>query len=171
MNVTIEGNEGTIKGILCYDINGNVYIEINNCYHVLSIDKNNDIEFYKINNNAFKTLSNEVKIHYNDIMQVNGESLKKKILDNVENDSESDGDENYQNFKHEKKYCEEDKYFIPKTENKKLEIIKMINRMEMRSTARVECQTNAEAKATNNTEANALLICSALCTISPADVI
>ncbi|CSA25651.1 Uncharacterised protein [Vibrio cholerae] len=58
----------------------------------------------------------------------------------------------------------------PETPKIKLRTINTIKITEMRSTARVECQTKAENTATNSIEAILLLICSKSCKIKPEEV-
>jgi hypothetical protein len=110
-----QNSSDQINGLWCYDVNGNVYIKINDNYYSMTIDKNDDIEFYLVNNNAFKQVSNHIKIKYHAIMETSGDTLKKKILDNIENndDCDNDMDDYYQNYKNIKAFQEEDKYFMP----------------------------------------------------------
>ncbi|MNH21029.1 hypothetical protein D3C79_808210 [compost metagenome] len=59
----------------------------------------------------------------------------------------------------------------PDTPNTKLSTIKAIKTTEIRSTARVECQTKQENTSTNSTEANWLLMPSRPLRIRPEEVI
>lgn len=111
-----------LDGKLCNDINGNVYLVVNivnsKIYYSLNIDKNNDIEFYKIDESKLKNLNNPDNIEYDTIIETEFTSLKKKTLDSIENDIESDHEEEFKNYQQKIKYLNEDKYYC--TEYKQL---------------------------------------------------
>ncbi len=77
-----------------YDILGNIYLEYNTNYYYLAINKDDDIEFIKIENlDILHELNKDYKQTYKKINQINDEeqySMKKKILDTIEEESEDD---------------------------------------------------------------------------------
>lgn len=119
MDITIkqENSNNTININVCYDINGNIYVNLKDELYILTIDKNNNPELYKCNEEAFIDLD-EVNIKYKKILEFDN-TLKKKILDEIEEDKNDDDDqgENYQNLKKKIQYCEEDKYYYVDDDN------------------------------------------------------
>jgi hypothetical protein len=103
-----------ISGNLYHDINGNVFINVNKKLYFMSIDRNNDIEFYEIDEDKLEILSKNKKIKYDKIIDNEFTSLKKKVMDKIENSNGSDSDceqEEFQNYKQKIKYLNEDKYY------------------------------------------------------------
>jgi hypothetical protein len=112
MNITFkDSNNNEIIGKWCYDVNGNVYVDVNGKFYIFEIDKNNNLEFNLIENDIFKELSDEYKVRYNKIINLETDSLKKKVLEEIDK-SDSDRDEDYQNYRSKMKCLEEDKYYV-----------------------------------------------------------
>jgi hypothetical protein len=114
-NIQTIYNKENSSGKLYHDINGNVYLIIKyndeEKYYSLNIDKYNDIEFYEINKSKLIKLNNPDNIEYDFIIETEFTSLKKKTLDSIENDIESDHEEEFQNYQQKIKYLNEDKYY------------------------------------------------------------
>lgn len=108
INIQNTTSNETISSILCHDINGNVFLKINETYHGCSIDGNNNLEFSEYDISKF---SESNQIDYDIIMDSDGNTLKKKILDKIENDEDSDNEEDYQNYRDKIKCLKEDKYY------------------------------------------------------------
>jgi hypothetical protein len=100
-----------IFGKLYHDINGNVFINANNTYYLISIDKNDNIELYDIDQSKLVDLPNTQNLEYDKIIDTEFTSLKKKVMDKIEEDEDSDQEEIYQNYKQKIKYLNEDKYY------------------------------------------------------------
>jgi hypothetical protein len=100
-----------ILGKLYHDINGNVFINTNDTYYLISIDKNNDIELYDIDKSKLVDLPNIQNLEYDKIVDTEFTSLKRKVMDKIEEDEDSDQEEVYQNYKQKIKYLNEDKYY------------------------------------------------------------
>jgi hypothetical protein len=102
-----------ISGKLYHDINGNVFVnvDVNDTYYLISIDKNNDIELYDIDKSKLVDLPNTQNLEYDKIVDTEFTSLKKKVMDKIEEDDDSDQEEIYQNYKQKIKYLNEDKYY------------------------------------------------------------
>ena len=110
-----------LEGEFCHDLNGNVFLVINNNnkqnYYSLNIDKNDEIEFYQIDPEKLVNLDNSEKMIYEKIIDSEFTSLKKKTLDSIENDDNSDQEEDFQNYKQKIKYLNEDKYYYTNFKN------------------------------------------------------
>jgi hypothetical protein len=104
-------SKNNITGKLYHDINGNVFVNINDIYYLVSIDKNNDIELYEIDKSKLVELENTDNLEYDKIIDTEFTSLKKKVMDKIEEDDDSDQEETYQNYKQKIKYLNEDKYY------------------------------------------------------------
>lgn len=100
--------------ILCklhHDINGNVYLSHDNTLFMMSIGKNNDIEFYNISHDKLESTTNKPELIYGNIIDTEGTSLKKKTMDRIEKDDDSDREEEYQNYQEKIKCYREDRYY------------------------------------------------------------
>lgn len=110
-----------LEGEFCHDLNGNVFLVLNNNnkqnYYSLNIDKNDEIEFYQIDPEKLVNLDNSEKMIYEKIIDSEFTSLKKKTLDSIENDDNSDQEEDFQNYKQKIKYLNEDKYYYTNFKN------------------------------------------------------
>lgn len=116
MNISFKTKAGdNVIGIWCYDVNGNVYINVNEKFYILEIGKNNNLEFNLIENDIFKELSDQYKKKCGKIFDLETESLKKKVLEEIDK-SDSDRDEDYQNYRSKMKCLEEDKYYVAENE-------------------------------------------------------
>ena len=105
-----------LVGKLCHDTFGNVYLDVKNKYFIMTIDKNNDIEFYEVNETKMAKLSNSKNLKYDKIVDTEVTSLKKKIYDDIEKNEDSDQEEDFQNYKQKIKYLNEDKHFCKEEE-------------------------------------------------------
>lgn len=108
-------DNSNVDSLLYHDINGNVYIVVNNLHYMIDIDKHNDISIENVNLEDLYKFSTD-NIIFKKISHTEFSTLKKKTLEKIENDSESDQDENYQNFKQNIKYLNEDKYYYSEYE-------------------------------------------------------
>lgn len=116
-----DKNKNPIKSKLCCDTSGNIYLDINDNYYLMTIDKNDDLEFYEVNKNNLEVLENTNELKYQKIIDSDVPTLKRKVLESMEkeNNSEHDSDDDedeYQNYKHKMKYLHEDKYFLVENE-------------------------------------------------------
>lgn len=107
-----------IKGKLCHDINGNIYVNIENLYYLITINKDDDIELYNIDTAKLVELKNSKYLEYDKIVDSDFTSLKKKVMDKIEQDEDSDQEENYQNYRQKIKYLDEDKYYYSEYKEK-----------------------------------------------------
>jgi hypothetical protein len=101
----------TILCNLYHDINGNVYISHNDNLFMISIGKDNDIEFYEISIEKLESIKKNFKTKYGNIINNEGSTLKKKTFEKIEQNEDSDQEEEYQNYKEKIKYYKEDKYY------------------------------------------------------------
>ena len=103
-----------ITAQLFHDCFGNVFLSVDdasNISYAFTIDKNNDIEVFDVDLTKLDELISD-DIVYDKIINVESTSLKKKILDDIEGNEDSDQEEDFQNFKDKIKYLEEDKYLF-----------------------------------------------------------
>jgi hypothetical protein len=116
----VEKNKDNIKSKLCCDVSGNVYLNINDNYYLMTIDKNDDLEFYEVNKNNLEVLEKMNNLEYQKIVDSDVPTLKRKILEKMEkennSENESDDEEDLQNYKQKMKYLQEDKYFLIENE-------------------------------------------------------
>jgi hypothetical protein len=89
------------SNVFCYDVNGNVYMDINGKLYILEINRDNDIEFSFIDHELFYPLDDDIQIKYKKMDETETNPLLKPKV--AENDEEYDNDD-HQN---DKKYCEE----------------------------------------------------------------
>jgi len=91
MKITIDNvsSSSQINCILCHDKNGNVYLELNNVYYLLTISSNDEIEFYELN--KFDEEDLEPRLNPHQITNVyNKKTLKEKALIKLEEDTKTD---------------------------------------------------------------------------------
>lgn len=105
-------NTESIKATLCCDICGNVYLVFDNNYFLASVDRNNDLEFYKVYQDKFEELNNIDELEYEKIIDTQNSTLKQKALENIENEDDSDQEEDFINYKEKMKYLKEEKYYL-----------------------------------------------------------
>jgi len=94
---------------ILHDSFGNIYFKNMNKIYYLSIGKNNEIEIYetKYNDNKYDNTS------YSKIYNNENAMLKKKIMEEFENDDDESGDDDeFANYRNKIKYLPEDKTFV-----------------------------------------------------------
>ncbi|ATZ80916.1 hypothetical protein BMW23_0871 [Bodo saltans virus] len=113
----LKNEHNKLTGTWCNDINGNVFLNINENYYLLSIDNDNNLEFFGFDKEQFYILPDNMKIKYEHLIETADEPLKKKILDEVEIIEESDDDEETILEKNNMKLLKEDAYYIKDEKN------------------------------------------------------
>jgi len=111
MNIPIEPvhkdkDLETYYANLYHDINGNVFMKVNDILFTFTIDGCNNIDIYEINEN--KLIDFDQKVKYKQFFNTHN---KKEILNNIRDDDNSDNDEDFQNYQNNTKYLEENKDF------------------------------------------------------------
>ena len=101
-----------------HDVNGNVFILHDQKYHYVTIDKDDELELFEIEIEKLENLYSD-GVFYDKIID-NDKSLKRKIMEDIENDEESDREDEFENLKNQIKCLEEDKYLLVKN-SKELE--------------------------------------------------
>jgi hypothetical protein len=105
-----EGNK--LSGIWCNDINGNVFLRVDDSYFLLSIDADDNLEFFKFDKCHFFILPDNMKIKYDHLIETADEPLKQKIIEEIGIDDKSDDDEETVNEKNNMRYLKEDAYYL-----------------------------------------------------------
>lgn len=116
-------NEINLYCEIYHDIDGNIYIEFENQYYYMEINKNDQLEWVLINNFNQLPLINNSKFDYLNIKNINdGKTpLRKKIIEDLEkikNDDNSDIDEDETlEYKLKCKYNPENKLYYVDNNN------------------------------------------------------
>lgn len=91
---------------LCCDKNGNIFISDSNKLYMITIDPNNDLEMFECNRDIL--IKNTEINEYKECANYDN-SLKKKAMENILNNDDSDMDDDFMNYKETIKYHHEDK--------------------------------------------------------------